>query len=250
MPYLTNLADIARRTGYTVVEVPGWRTRGHGPMSGVRGVVCHHTAGWEDLHVVRDGRPGLEGPLSQFWLRRDGRIYVVAAGRCWHNAPSTSANHTNSYSVGIEAENDGRTAWPAKQLDSYKKLCAELAKAFGLSASRVVGHKEVNAGKIDPHSINMSAFRRDVAELMTAPDETWTDALMKNLPTLDPGVEHRHVKTARSLLFARGYAPKDMYSFEYDDDLIPTVNAFKEAHGLAQDGVWGKGCWEAALDLS
>src|SRR5690606_368556 len=28
--YLTELAAIARRTGYPVVEQPGWRTRGHG----------------------------------------------------------------------------------------------------------------------------------------------------------------------------------------------------------------------------
>lgn len=250
MPYLTNLAAIARKTGYTVVEVPGWRTRGHGPMSGVAGVVCHHTAGWNDMHVVRDGRPGLAGPLSQFWLSRSGTIYVVAAGRCWQNAPSTSANHMNHNSIGIETENDGRTPWPSKQLDSYKKLCAELCKAFGLSASRVVGHKEVNRGKIDPHSINMNNFRRDVADLMKAPEQTWTDKLMKNLPTINPGDEHRHVKTVRCLLFARGYAPKDLYSFKYDDDLIPTVNAFKKAHGRAQDGIWGYACWEAALNLT
>jgi N-acetyl-anhydromuramyl-L-alanine amidase AmpD len=35
----------------------------------------------------------------------------------------------NHNSIGIEAENDGHTSWPAKQLDAYKKLCAELAKA-------------------------------------------------------------------------------------------------------------------------
>ncbi len=250
MPYLTKLADVARRTGYPVTEVSWWRTRGHGPMDGVRGIVCHHTAGWDDLAVVRDGRPGLSGPLSQFWLRRDGRIYVVASGRCWHNAPSTSANHTNSYSIGIEAENDGRTPWPEKQLDAYKKLCAELCKEFGLPSSRVVGHKEVNTGKIDPHSINMTGFRRDVSELMAAPDETWTDELMKNLPTLNPGDEHRHVKTVRCLLFARGYDPKDLWSFEFDENLAKIVNAFKKDHGRAQDGIWGDACWKAALDLS
>lgn len=182
MPWLTQLADVARRTGYPVTEVPGWKTRGHGPQPEVDGVVCHHTAGWNDMHVVRDGRPGLDGPLSQIWLRRDGRIFVVAAGRCWHNAPSLSLGHTNSASIGIEAENDGRAPWPSAQLDSYRRLCAELCKEFGLSASVVKGHKEVNSSKPDPHSINMTTFRAEVARLMKGDDdvsakELWTHEL-------------------------------------------------------------------------
>ena len=44
MPYLTDLADAVRSSGLTVVEVPGWKTRGHGPMSDVLGIVAHHTA--------------------------------------------------------------------------------------------------------------------------------------------------------------------------------------------------------------
>jgi hypothetical protein len=172
MPYLTKLAEVARRTGHPVVEVAGWKTRGHGPQPDVRGVVCHHTAGRDDMHIVRDGRPDLDGPLSQFWLKHDGSIWVIAAGRCWHNAPSTSPNHTNSNAIGIEAENDGHSPWPAVQLDSYHRLCAELAKEFHLPASRVVGHKEVQPGKPDPHTLNMATFRAQVARLMTGAEPT------------------------------------------------------------------------------
>jgi hypothetical protein len=176
VPYLTHLADVARRTGFAVTEVSGWQTRGHGPQPSVQGIVCHHTAGasgggdYPSLGVVRDGRAGLSGPLSHFGLGRSGRIYVIAAGRCWHNAPSTSAQHTNSASIGIEAENDGRQAWPAVQVVAYKALVAELCKEFGLPASRVKGHKEVNTQKPDPHSINMNDFRADVARLMEGDD--------------------------------------------------------------------------------
>jgi hypothetical protein len=171
MPWLTQLAAVARRTGYPVTEVAGWMTRGHGPQPKVLGIVNHHTAGRDDMHVVRDGRPGLPGPLSQFWLRRDGRIFVIAAGRCWHNAPSTSAYHTNSNSLGIEAENNGREAWPSVQLDAYKRLDAELCKEFGLPVSRVRGHKEINSGKPDPHSVNMADFRAAVARLIEGDDD-------------------------------------------------------------------------------
>jgi hypothetical protein len=174
VPYLKQLADVARRTGYPVEEVSGWKSRGHGPQPSVQGIVCHHTAGatgsgdYPSLAVVRDGRAGLAGPLSHFGLGRSGRIYVIAAGRCWHNAPSTSWRHSNSNSIGIEAENNGRQSWPAEQLDAYRKLCAEICKEFRLPASRVKGHKEVNTAKPDPHSVNMHAFRDDVARLMTS----------------------------------------------------------------------------------
>ncbi len=169
MPWLTQLADVARRTRFPVTEVGGWKSRGHGQQGAVEGVVCHHTAGWNDRHVVVNGRPGLDGPLSHFWLQHTGRIWVVAAGRCWHNAPSTSPHHMNSTSIGIEAENDGKTAWPQVQLDAYYALCAELCREFGLPASRVVGHKEVNRQKPDPHSISMAAFRSRVASLIKNP---------------------------------------------------------------------------------
>ncbi|MEU6719046.1 peptidoglycan recognition family protein [Nonomuraea sp. NPDC046802] len=162
MPYLTQLADVARRTAYPVTEVAGWQSRGHGPQPEVKGIVCHHTAGppgggdYPSLAVVRDGRPGLDGPVSQFGLGRSGHIYLIAAGRCWHNAPSTSAAHANSSSLGIEAENDGTQPWPDVQKEAYVRLCAELCREFRLPASRVKAHREANAAKPDPHSIDVN----------------------------------------------------------------------------------------------
>lgn len=256
MPYLTQLAAVARRTGYPVVEVPGWKSRGHGPQPAVQGIVCHHTAGWADMHIVRDGRPGLDGPLSQFWLRKDGTIYVVAAGRCWHNAPSTSPLHTNSTSIGIEAENDGRTPWPDVQIDAYLRLCAELCKEFGLTAARVKGHKEVQPGKPDPHTINMDTFRAEVARLMSGTPQlvlTWTEKLVKDLPTLGKGDDNYDVKTVRWLLGARGYPPADPETLKvtlFDDQLVEEVKAFQQAKKLTVDGVVGPVTWGALLRRS
>jgi len=181
MPYLTGLANVARRTGYPVTEVSGWKTRGHGEQPQVLGVVCHHTAGataggdYPSLNVVAYGRSDLKGPLSQLGIGRSGRIYVIAAGRSWHNAPSTSNRHTNSTSIGIEAENDGRQAWPPAQVDAYKKLCAELCREYGIPTAQVKAHREVNTGKPDPHSFNMTAFRRDVAAILSGDYEREED---------------------------------------------------------------------------
>ncbi|GIH98085.1 peptidoglycan recognition protein family protein [Planobispora takensis] len=228
MPYLTQLAQVARRTGYPVTEVNGWKTRGHGPQPAVEGIVCHHTAGWHGMHVVCDGRPGLDGPLSQFWLRRDGRIFVVAAGRCWHNAPSTSSHHDNSSSIGIEAENDGRTPWPVTQLDAFHRLCAELCREFGLPASRVKGHKEVNRGKVDPHSIDMGGFRSTVAALIKG----GASAPAKGKP-YKPQVENGAVPGFRRTLRVA------MPLVEGNDVATWQHGARRFVPGLAIDGLYG-----------
>lgn len=171
--YLTNLAAVARRTGFPVVEEYGWRSRGHGSMGKVRSVVAHHDAARQSPStfntVIRDGHSTLDGPLAHFALRRDGTIHVVAAGLCWH--AGTNINpwlYGNSHSIGIEAGNDGLgEPWPQRQLDAYVALCAELTKEFNLKPKRVRGHKEIAPSrKIDPNGINMNWFRSRVAQYL------------------------------------------------------------------------------------
>lgn len=167
MPMLTSLAGIARGAGLAVSEYPGWRTRGHGQMGTVRSVMCHHTATTNMTgdapslgYVARNG-------LAQFVLARSGRVHVVAAGLCWHAGVVTNSTvYGNPHSIGIEAENNGTgEPWPAAQMAAYRTLCRALIDTFGLSVSRVVGHREAAypAGrKIDP-TFNMAAFRSSIA---------------------------------------------------------------------------------------
>ncbi|MGO1320987.1 MAG: peptidoglycan recognition protein family protein [Galactobacter sp.] len=172
MTMYTGLARVARKTGYPVVEVAGWKTRGHGGMGAVQSILCHHTVGpvsgnYPSLNVVTNGRTGLAGPLAQFGLGRDGTIYVIAAGLAYHSGAVKADIYRNVHSIGIEAENTGTgETWPAKQLDSYVKLCAALIDEFKLPVSRVVGHKEACSPvgrKIDPAFIRpamtMAQFR-------------------------------------------------------------------------------------------
>jgi hypothetical protein len=268
MPFLTQLADVARRTGGPVTEVAGWKTRGHGPQPEVQGIVCHHTAGpagggdYPSLAVVRDGRPGLDGPLSHFGLGRSGTIYVIAAGRCWHNAPSTSPRHDNSSSIGIEAENNGVQPWPEAQIAAYIRLCAELCREFGLPASRVKAHREVNTAKPDPHSLDMNDFRASVAAAITGdPGPSWTEDIVKNLPLIRLGDDNFDVKTVRGCLFARGHVPPAAYagvqdglegwlkSTRCDTGLVELVRRFQQAEGLDEDGFVGPKTWPSLLRL-
>lgn len=184
--YLTKLADVIRAAGLKVTEVAGWETRGRGPFDGLETIVCHHTAGpsaaadasdYPSLRLVRDGRPGLSGPLSNLGLGRSGRVYVIAAGKANHAGRVTSAKYANAYAIGIEAENNGTgEPWPTVQRTAYARLCAALVdaassgtlvpgKRFPLTPDDVRAHREVcdpPGRKIDPAGIIMNPFREAV----------------------------------------------------------------------------------------
>ncbi|MFG2106474.1 N-acetylmuramoyl-L-alanine amidase [Micromonospora chersina] len=174
MPYLTELAAVARKTSLEVIEVPGWETRGRGEMSDVRAVVCHHTAtlnrtaDMPSLDTLINGRPDLSGPLSHFGLSRSGKVYVIASGRCNHAGTVQNPSWGNSHSIGIEAEATGTDAnWPEVQVAAFAQLCRVLVDHFGLSVAAVLGHKEVAdppGRKIDPN-FDMAAFRGRVSAL-------------------------------------------------------------------------------------
>lgn len=173
------LADAARLTGYPVVEVTGWRDRGHGGFAAVEGVVTHHTGGpkageYPSLAVVRDGRADLPGPLSAFGLGRSGTVYVIAAGVSWHAGASAWAGFSdlNSRFLGIEAESAGDGSWTAEQRDAYPRLVAACLYYMRRDAGRVCAHREcaLPAGrKPDPAGIDMGQFRARVAELLADP---------------------------------------------------------------------------------
>src|SRR4051812_15464697 len=177
--YVGWLADAARATGYRVVEVGGWRTRGHGGMRLVEGVVGHHTAtaasapgDYPSLGIVTNGRSDLAGPLCNLGLGRDGTIYVVAAGVGWHAGASAWAGYTdlNDEFLGIEAESPGHGEWTAAQRDCYPKLVGSLLKYMSRTASRYAGHKDVclpKGRKPDPVGIDTAWMQRTAAAFMS-----------------------------------------------------------------------------------
>lgn len=190
---LTDLATAARKSGLPVIEVDGWRDRGHGPLTAVETIACHHTAGpttgnYPSLAVVRDGRPGLDGPLAQLGLGRDGTVYVIAAGVCWHAGEVKQTDYDNWHAIGIEAEATGTAPWPEVQMDAYARLCAALCDHYDVPVSRVLGHKEICAPvgrKVDPN-FDMAAFRDRVTAIKE--DDMFSDDDRKTLNTIATGL--------------------------------------------------------------
>jgi N-acetylmuramoyl-L-alanine amidase len=167
---LTDLGAPLRAAGLPVMETTGWLARGHGPMTAVRSIICHHTAGpatgdTPSLRTVIDGRPGLAGPLCTLYLSRSGTWYLVSAGKAWHAGVVDIPEHSNEQAIGIEAEATGTSSWPPAQYESYAQGCAALAFHYRIPVEAVLGHKEVArplGRKTDPN-FPMPTFRDHVA---------------------------------------------------------------------------------------
>lgn len=171
--YLTDLDEALREGGIGYWEASGWRSRGHGGMSGVRGVLIHHTAGGgsNDWVTVRDGRPDLGGPLAHMTLERDGSVRILAAGLCWHAGGGAwhGVTNGNGYFIGIEGVSNG-SSWTDAQRATYPKLAAALARHYGFPVDMIAGHKEYalpKGRKIDPGNWDMGAFRADAAKYLS-----------------------------------------------------------------------------------
>jgi peptidoglycan hydrolase-like protein with peptidoglycan-binding domain len=247
---LTWLAQVLKDAGLKVAEQPGWQSRGRGPMGSVRGVICHHTAGpksgiMPSLKVVTNGRPGLDGPLAQLGLGRDGTWFVIAAGRANHAGAGAHKGITagNMSFIGVEAENQGIAAdpWPAVQVDAYKRGVAAILKKLGADVSMCIGHKEwAPRRKIDP-SFDMDKFRADVKAIMAGGGSV--------LPPIPASDDQKRPTLRRG---ASGDAVKLVQAkIGVDDDGIfgpateAAVREFQRSHGLVPDGIVGPLSWAA-----
>jgi hypothetical protein len=245
---LTDLAAVARAAGLRVVEVAGWRTRGHGQMAGVKTIVCHHTAGGPDgampsLQLLIEGRRDLPGPLANLGLGRDGTVYAVAAGVAYHAGQVRDTSYANPWSIGIEAEATGVDDWPDVQVDAYARLCAALVLAYDLTVARVLGHKEVcfPAGrKIDPN-FDMPKFRDQVDAQVEAMRPAPVSPPPAR-PVLSVGSRGTAVRALEARLDALGWRPGPITGV-FDAGVARAVLGVQAAAGLHRDRIVGPHTW-------
>jgi len=158
VPYQTGVVEALRDHGLDLGFCPGWETRGS-PSFNPRGHVVHHDAGgnWATPPgILIEGRPPgpnyLPGPLCNFALGRDGKVWMVAAGRANHAGTGSWRGLVGNSSVwGTEANNRGTgEMWPDVQIDAYARLCAATCDFSGFTAEMVCRHAEWTSRKIDP----------------------------------------------------------------------------------------------------
>lgn len=160
------IIDELRALGETVVEIPGWPTRGDGPMRAVDGWVNHYDAIPSDdpvagLRVVTFGRADLRNSLSMFYVDGPGVIYVVAAGVSWHAGRGTLATNTRWAGVEIRNRNLG-APMPAGQRRAVLNLNRVCRARWGYPLRNVIDHKEHTDRKSDRRGVDSSAWRDEV----------------------------------------------------------------------------------------
>ncbi|MBB5873249.1 hypothetical protein F4553_006683 [Allocatelliglobosispora scoriae] len=172
MPRQLWLADVLVGAGLTVVEVPGWRTRGRDDYR-PQGLIIHETRGSrtstdaDDLHSLIHGRQGLAGPIAQLFLSRTGTWHVVTAGRSNHvkngwGGPFRGLG--NRRLLGVESQHATGERWTTVQYDSYVRGAAAILAHTGWPPP--VGHREHQPGDKPDPAFDMDVFRRDVAAAM------------------------------------------------------------------------------------
>lgn len=188
--------------GIEILWVPGWDTRGADWVRTPIGIVDHHDASstksgeWGSLGVIRDGRTGIPGPLSQFQIGRglDGRprVAIVAAGRANHAGKggpmwAIPKDVANSWVYGAEAANDGVSEpyTPAANR-AHLALFSSVAAVCGFPVAHVIGHKEWAPGRKSDPRYSMAAERAALAA-GGAPTPTRRRDNMIETKQIDPG---------------------------------------------------------------
>lgn len=180
-----NLPALLRAEGLTVVEIPGWRTRGHAGAFRPIGVLQHHTGDDDNglayaRWLATKGRSDLPAPLCQLSTDRQGVLYVCAAGRAYHAGKTKKsgpipAGDGNTLTAGIEHQLTGSEKISAAQYRTAVITTAVLLRIFGNGAAYTRAHYETSVtGKWDPGDpdgiefkgkrvLDMDRFRSDVA---------------------------------------------------------------------------------------
>jgi hypothetical protein len=189
-------ADELRAAGLSVVEHPGWETRGRPRSVGryqPRGLMIHHDASGKGpspyvaKFLAEVGRPaeGIPAPLSPFWVCMGcggkhpvGTWHVLAAGRCNHAGTgagwgAVGEDAGNAVLAGVETDNTVGEATPPAMLASLVKGSAALMKRMRSNPKTLLcAHREYTDRKNDPDDINMPAFRLAVAREMVGTTTT------------------------------------------------------------------------------
>lgn len=166
--YLTELADVLRAAGVTVVEYEGWQTRARssGGYSSGRPTGCmwHHTASQttpaNDADYMCHGSS--DRPIANMLIPRDGTVWVLAAGATNTNGKggpwgrwsrgTIPADSMNLYAVSLELANNGvGEPYPQAQIDAAFAASVAVVRAYGLDPGDICTHYEwAPTRKIDP----------------------------------------------------------------------------------------------------
>lgn len=190
----------------TVVARKGWADHERDDETGktfgpVHGVMIHHTAGLDVGNFLWSGSAKLPGPLCHGYIRKNGVIELMSAGRANHagggdpdalravitesyaSKPPATKFHDGSAGAadgndcfyGFECENkgDGKDPWPLAQYEAIVKASAAICRHYGWSEKSAIGHLEWSDWKVDPKGFSMVDFRADLKAALAMKPGAW-----------------------------------------------------------------------------
>jgi hypothetical protein len=224
---LTTLDDTLRAWGFDVTD---HNLTGRPGKFDCQGVMGHHTAGpsgsssrTPSLNVIRNGRTGIPGPLSQLYIGYDalddlaaGRkptIHLCSRGRSnhagtggpWRIVPEDSGN---AYLAGIETENVGNQCLAPLMLMLERRAAAATLDHINKDASWYTLHKEyAGPRKPDIACVTATAERVAIQKILnTGPgvlDVALTsaeiDAIWNEQHTIEKGAFGNNEKTSAQM---------------------------------------------------
>jgi hypothetical protein len=243
------MAQVLRAAGLKVAEQPGWVDCGRSEMGTVRGIVCHHTGVFNPNHdnmptlrTLIKGRSDLPGPLAQLGLGRDGTYYVVAAGKANHAGEgSWKGVSGNGSLIGIEGENSGKEPWPDVQMDAYRRGVAAILTKLDLDAGMCCGHREYAPNRKWDPTFDMDEFRAGVRSIMQG-----TAPVRPLLPAMDEQQRSTLRRGDRGDLVRLVQTTLGLDSDGiFGPNTEAAVRRFQIAHELVPDGIVGPASWKA-----
>jgi hypothetical protein len=228
----TWLADVLRNAGCSVVEYPGWKTRGRPRTTGAftpHAAVVHHDASAPGpspalaRFIAEEGRPPeVPAPLAQLWIcdgcgdrHPVGTWHVLAAGRANHAGEgdgwgTIAAGQGNRDALGIEMDNTTGEPTPVPMYESLVTgLAAIMRHLRARPTNSICGHKEYAPGrKVDPDDIDCDELRADVSATLRRRLIPW------------PGAEH----------FTKGHQCKDGHVKQLEGWLLQLPANEKSKH--------------------
>lgn len=177
------LPEVLRAFGVKVVEMDGWRDRGHGDFGRIGWVLWHHTGSVNETNEGIAFHPSL-GLAANMLIHEDGTVVLTGAGIAWHGGvgiyPGIPEDGINDVSIGIECaygpDRNGQYTirWPDIQIQTMVAVGAAISWFLGIPTSAQIAHKEwagdmnplgINKqGKPDPGNLDMNWFRGEIGK--------------------------------------------------------------------------------------
>ena len=197
-------------------------------------VIIHFTAQDSVVETLKTFVRAKTQVSAHYVIARDGKVYHMLNDylRAWHAGVSKwgSISDMNSWSIGIELDNNGNEPFAKEQINSLLILLARLKKLYNIPITNFLGHQDIAPGR-KPYPGPYFPWQ----VLAQHGFGYWSDDVLEIPPTtFDPAIALRlmgydtHDITAAIVAFKRHFVQTDFSPQLTQLDLNVLYNVYKK----------------------